>query len=61
MGAGDTDEEAPPAAARPEDIRAVPVRRPGRWLAAGLVVLVAATLLESVITNPRFGWPIVGD
>ena len=59
MGAGDTDEEA--SAARPEDIRARPVRRPGRWLAAGLVGLLAATLLESVITNPRFGWPIVGD
>ena len=27
---------------RPEDIRAVPVRRPGRWIVAIIVLVVAA-------------------
>lgn len=60
MSAGETDEEPAPAA-RPQDIRAVPVRRPGRWVAAGLVLLLAVTLTESAVTNPRFGWPVVGE
>ncbi len=50
-----------PAPARPAAIKAVPVRRPGRWIVAGLVVLFAAELARSVATNPRFGWDTVGD
>jgi polar amino acid transport system permease protein len=46
---------------RPEDIRAVPVRRPGRWVAAALVLLVAVALIHSVASNPRFEWSVVGD
>jgi polar amino acid transport system permease protein len=61
VGAGETEEEPAPAAARPEDIRAVPVRRPGRWVAAALVALLAVTLIESAVTNPRFGWDVVGE
>jgi polar amino acid transport system permease protein len=38
----------------------VPVRRPGRWLAAAIVVVLAVTLGHSVATNPRFGWGLVG-
>jgi polar amino acid transport system permease protein len=40
---------------------AVPVRRPGRWLAAAIVVVIAAALIRSVVTNPRFEWSVVGD
>jgi polar amino acid transport system permease protein len=46
---------------RPEDIRAVPVRHPGRWLAAALVLLVGASIVRSVATNPRFEWNVVGE
>ncbi|HZO36158.1 MAG TPA: amino acid ABC transporter permease [Solirubrobacteraceae bacterium] len=46
---------------RPEAIKAIPVRRPGRWLAAAIVLVVAASLIRSVVTNPRFGWETVGD
>jgi polar amino acid transport system permease protein len=46
---------------RPEDIRAVPVRRPGRWVAAAIVLLVAVALVRSVATNPRFEWSVVGE
>ena len=53
--------EAPDIAGRPEDIRAVPVRRPGRWIAAAIVLIVAVALIRSVATNPRFEWSVVGS
>jgi polar amino acid transport system permease protein len=54
--------EAPGRVGRPPDeIKAVPVRHPWRWVGAALVVLIAATLINSVATNPRFGWSVVGD
>jgi polar amino acid transport system permease protein len=36
------------------------VRHPGRWLAATLVVLLLVSLADSVATNPRFEWGIIG-
>jgi polar amino acid transport system permease protein len=51
--------EAP--AGRPEDIKAVPVRHPGRWITAAIVALLAAIIINSVATNPRFGWSTVND
>jgi polar amino acid transport system permease protein len=58
-----SDSEAAPieSRVRPEAIKAIPVRRPGRWLAAAVVVVLAATLVHSAVTNPRFDWPTVGD
>jgi len=44
-----------------EEIKAVPVRHPGRWIASAVVVVLAATLINSAATNPRFGWHIVGQ
>jgi polar amino acid transport system permease protein len=46
--------------ARPEEIKAVPVRHPGRWIAAAILVVVAASLIYSAATNPKFYWGIVG-
>jgi polar amino acid transport system permease protein len=46
---------------RPEEIRAVPVRRPGRWIAAAIVLVIAAALVRSVITSPGFQWDVVGE
>jgi polar amino acid transport system permease protein len=46
---------------RPEDIKAVPVRRPGRWLAAAVVAVIAAAIIHSVVTNSRFKWGLVGQ
>jgi len=46
---------------RPEDIRAVPVRHPGRWVAAAVVLVAAVALVRSVVTNPRFEWSVVGE
>src|ERR1700712_1991309 len=42
-------------------IEAVPVRHPGRWLAAVIVAVIAVLLIRSVATNPRFEWDVVGD
>jgi polar amino acid transport system permease protein len=52
--------EAPPAG-RPEEIRAVPVRHPGRWLAAFLILLFGASLIHSVATNSLVEWHVVGQ
>ena len=42
-------------------IRAVPVRRPGRWLAALAVALLAAMGVHSLVTNENFQWDVVGE
>ena len=38
------------------DIKAVPVRRPGRWLAAFVVLVIAGSIVRSVVTNKNFKW-----
>jgi polar amino acid transport system permease protein len=55
------DAQASDAEGRPEDIRAVPVRRPGRWIAAAIVLVVAVALVRSAVTNPRFEWGVIGE
>ena len=45
---------------RPEEIRAVPVRRPGRWIAAAIVLLLAAAAIRSIVTAKGFEWHVVG-
>jgi polar amino acid transport system permease protein len=48
-------------AGSPEEIRAIPVRHPGRWLAAVVVLRLAAMLVHTIVTNPRFQWGVVGN
>jgi polar amino acid transport system permease protein len=47
-------------ALRPDSIKAVPVRHPGRWVAAALVMVFGVALVRSAATNPRFEWGLVG-
>ncbi len=54
MATVDTGERAPP-----EEIEAVPVRHPGRWVAAAIILVVALAIGKSVATNPRFEWGLV--
>ena len=54
-------EEVTEAAGRPEEIKAVPLRRPGRWVAALIVLVVAASLIRSAVTNLHFEWGVVGE
>lgn len=42
-------------------INARPVPRPGVWLAALIVALLAAALVHSLITNPNYHWETVGE
>jgi polar amino acid transport system permease protein len=41
---------------RPELLGAVPVRHPGRWIAAAVIAVLAIMAIHAVISNPRFGW-----
>jgi polar amino acid transport system permease protein len=50
---------APLTADAGEAIRAVPVRRPGRWLGTALVVLAAVWLVNALVTNDAFQWGTV--
>jgi polar amino acid transport system permease protein len=45
---------------RAEEIRAIPVRHPGRWVAGAVVVVLMAALAKSIATNPRFEWGVIG-
>ncbi len=56
-----SSEEATAQQGRPEEIRAVPVRRPGRWIAAAIVLVLAVAVVRSVVTNPRYEWHVVGS
>jgi polar amino acid transport system permease protein len=53
--------EAPPTAerARPEAIRAVPVRHPGRWVAAAAIAVLVAMFVHLLVTNKHFEWSFV--
>ena len=56
-----TSELPTQATGRPEEIKAVPVRHPWRWVAAVIVLIVAASIVRSIIVNPHFEWGTVGD
>ena len=56
-----TSELPAEATGRPEEIEAVPVRHPGRWVAAFVVLVIAASLIRAVITNKNFQWHVVGQ
>ncbi len=42
-------------------IQAVPVRHPGRWVAVAVILVLAAMLIHSFLTNPNFQWDVVGQ
>lgn len=54
-----TPERVPPPIP-PEEIKAIPVRHPGRWVASAIILVLAAAFAKSVATNPRFQWGIIG-
>jgi polar amino acid transport system permease protein len=43
-----------------DDPDVVPLRHPGRWLAATVLTLLAAYGVYLVVTNPGFQWDVVG-
>lgn len=46
-----------PEKGRPETIRAVPVRHPGRWVGAAVVAVLIAMFVNFLLTNDAFNWP----
>jgi polar amino acid transport system permease protein len=64
----ETTDRADKQTGRPEEIKAVPVRHPGRWIAAALILLFAAAVIRSIVTgagskavpNSGFQWHVVG-
>ncbi len=49
----------PAAAARPEAIKAIPVRHWGRWISAAIVLYLLVALLYSFIRSPNVDWATV--
>lgn len=54
----------------PAEIKAVPVRHPGRWVAVVVIAVLVAMLVHTLVfsrvqrgtvTESRFGWSVVGD
>jgi polar amino acid transport system permease protein len=45
---------------RPETIRAVPVRHPGRWAAVVVIGVLVAMFVNMLVTNKALDWPTVG-
>ena len=50
-----------PAAGRPDAIKAIPIRRWGRWVSAAIIVYLFAAVLYSFITNANVDWPTVWE
>ena len=51
--------ESDTVSGRPENIRAVPVRHPGRWVAVAVIAVLAAMLIHMLLTNPNIEWTTV--
>jgi len=47
------------ARARPEAVKAVPVRHPGRWIAIVVIAVLAAMFLHLILTNDQFRWSFI--
>src|ERR1700761_6601647 len=45
--------------ARPEPIKAVPVRHPGRWVTIAVLAVLAAMFIHLLVTNDNFQWSFI--
>lgn len=45
--------------ARPEPIKAVPVRHPWRWVGAAVIVVLLAMFIHMLVTNDHFQWRFI--
>lgn len=44
---------------RPGEIRAVPVRHPGRWVAVAVIAVLTAMFVHLLLTNGAFDWSFI--
>lgn len=56
--AAPTDQTVPPKNA-PVPIKAIPQRHPWRWVSSAVLLVIAAMLINSFITNPAWDWSTV--
>ncbi|MFC7273191.1 amino acid ABC transporter permease [Paractinoplanes rhizophilus] len=45
--------------ARPEPIKAVPVRHPGRWVTIAVLAVLTAMFVHLLVTNDQFRWKFI--
>ncbi|MFF5292340.1 amino acid ABC transporter permease [Paractinoplanes globisporus] len=45
--------------ARPEPIKAVPVRHPGRWITIAVLIVLIAMFVHVLVTNDQFRWRFI--
>ena len=57
--AAGTDDVPAAAESRPAAIRAVPVRRPGRWISAAILLVFVLMFFNMLAFNKNFGWDLV--
>ncbi|QLQ36928.1 amino acid ABC transporter permease [Micromonospora robiginosa] len=50
-----------PERARPEPIKAVPVRHPGRWVGVAVIAVLTAMFVHMLVTNDAFKWSFMVD
>jgi polar amino acid transport system permease protein len=55
------DQEASPRLADVPEVRAEPVRHPGNWIGALVVLVLAAMLGHTLVVNRNFHWDVVGS
>jgi polar amino acid transport system permease protein len=60
LAEGDVTENDTAEPVRPETIKAVPVRHPGRWVSGAIVLVLAAMLVHMLFTNPNLDWGTFG-
>ncbi|RKE21089.1 amino acid ABC transporter permease [Streptomyces sp. TLI_171] len=46
---------------RPDTIKAVPVRHPGRWAGVAVIAVLGAMLVHALLTNQALKWDVVGN
>jgi polar amino acid transport system permease protein len=53
-----TEADVPAGGIRPELIKAIPLRRPGRWITAAVVLVLLALFIYGATTNDAYRWDI---
>ena len=59
--AGVRGDGAPAAPRQGEMNTVIPRRHPGRWIAVGIIAILAAQAVQVVLTNPNFHWDVFGE
>jgi len=51
--------QTPPDRVRPQPIKAIPVRHPGRWVAIVVLAVLGAMFVHMLVTNAHFQWRFI--